>query len=282
MVNLVSEDIETGENMKETVLPGEFFGVITALGRFPREENAIVALDATVDVFTVPEFELYAMSDSKIILDLLKTISVQTRQVHTRIAILSNPIKLSPDEALFGIGEKHLKKGRHSHAKYVFTRYLELYPNGKDADKAAKNLNLGENALEEGAEKGENFNPAKAYYNAINLIKMEKYKDALRVFTQVADSEDTEWAPKGVYEVGHCLFLLNRFEECIKHYKKMLLLNTKHPDIKDAMYYMGQACEKMDEKNLAIEWYKKVIDLPSSENDKTRAKTIQALEALGG
>jgi TolA-binding protein len=287
MIYLVCEDIETGENMKQTVLPGEFFGVISALGRFPREENAIVASEeAAVDVFTVPEFELYAMSDTKIILNLLKAISAQTRQTHTRIAVLSKPVKVSPDEGLFGIGEKYLKSGKYSRAKYVFTRYLDVYPKGKDATKADINLHIAEDALEHAAQRSgkpvERFDPRRAFYVAINLIKTEKYKEAMRIFAQVAASDDTDWAAKGTYEIGRCLYLLGRFEDCLKHYQKMLLLDPKHPDIKDAMFYMGQACERTDQKDLAVDWYKKIIAMPTSVNDKTRPRTIQALEALGG
>jgi CRP-like cAMP-binding protein len=285
-VSLISEDIETRENAKETVLPGEFFGVRSALGRYPRDENAIVLSEATVAAFTVPEFELYAMSDTKIILNLLKVFSGEMRQIHTRIAVMAEPVKLTPDEGLFRIGEKYLKNERHSHAKYIFTRYLALYPNGKNADKAAKNLHLAEDALDQAAQRGEGtsekFNSAKAYYNAINLIKTEKYNDAMRIFTQVADLGDTNWAAKGVYEIGRCLFLLNRFEECIKHYQNMFLLNPKHQDIKDAMFYVGQSCERTGKKDTATDWYKKILAMPGSDNDKIRAKTIQALEAIGG
>jgi TolA-binding protein len=285
-VNLVSEDIETGDNVRETVQPGEFFGVRSALGRYPRDENALVLSEATVSVFTVPEFELYAMSDTKFILDLLKVFSGQMRQIHTRIAVLSKTDKLKPETGLFGIGERYLKKKQYSHAKYIFSRYLTHYPEGRDAAKAAINLHLAETGLaraEQGIEEpSDEFNPANAYYNALNFIKSEKYGDALHVFTQVANSEDTIWAAKGIYEIGRCLYFMNKYEECIKHYQHMILLHPKHQDIKDAMYYVGQAYERIGKKTVAAAWYKKIIALPFSDNDKTRSKTIQALEALGG
>jgi TolA-binding protein len=285
-VSLVSEDITTGENVKETVLPGEFFGVRSALGRYPRDENAIVLSEASVSVFTVPEFELYVMSDTKVILSLLRVLSFQMRQIHTRIAVLTKTETLRPDKGLFGIGEKYLKNNRYSHAKYIFTRYLELYPRGRDADMAAKNLQLAETALRQAEDMAkilpEKFNASNAYYNAVNLIKTEKYDEAMRIFVQVADSENTEWAAKGIYEVGRCLFFLNRYDECVKHYQKMFLLYPKHQDTKDAMFYLGQVCERTGKKDNATDWYKKILAMPGSDNEKIRSKTIQALEALGG
>ena len=51
-----SNDIETKEEINELVAPGEFFGVKSALGRYPRDESAMVLADSEVLVFTVPEF----------------------------------------------------------------------------------------------------------------------------------------------------------------------------------------------------------------------------------
>lgn len=41
-VSLKSNDIETGQEMQEMIQMGEFFGVKSALGKYPREETAIV------------------------------------------------------------------------------------------------------------------------------------------------------------------------------------------------------------------------------------------------
>ncbi|MFW5642903.1 MAG: Crp/Fnr family transcriptional regulator, partial [Alkalispirochaeta sp.] len=54
---LRSRDIETGQELTDLIQTGEFFGVKSALGHFPREEDAMVLSDADVVQFTVPEFE---------------------------------------------------------------------------------------------------------------------------------------------------------------------------------------------------------------------------------
>ena len=54
---LKSNDIETGQETKELIQTGEFFGVKSAMGKYPREETAIVLQDSSMLVFTVPEFE---------------------------------------------------------------------------------------------------------------------------------------------------------------------------------------------------------------------------------
>jgi TolA-binding protein len=205
------------------------------------------------------------------------------RKIHTQISLITGTAEIKPDEGLFDIGERYLRNKRFARAKYIFSRYLELYPRGKDAEKAAKNLHIAEIGAAQAAqqEPPEKFNAGKAYYNAVNLIKTGNNADAMRIFTEVAASEDTEWAVKGVYEIGRCLFFLNRYEDCIKHYQNMFEKFPKHQDIKDAMFYVGQACEKTGKKDIAADWYKKIIAMPSADNDKTRAKTVQALDALG-
>jgi len=146
-VSLVYEDIETGEDVRDPVQPGEFFGVKSSLGRYPREENAMAMDDTTVMAFTIPEFELFALSNTRIILKMLKVLSNQMRKVHNQVSSLLETEDVKPDEGLFAIGEKYLKLKRYSHAKYIFSRYLTHYPAGRKAAVAAKNLKMAEIAL---------------------------------------------------------------------------------------------------------------------------------------
>jgi len=146
-VSLVYEDIETGDDVRDPVQPGDFFGVKSALGRFPREENAIALADSTVLAITVPEFESMALANTKIVLKMLKVFSTQMRRIHTQVSKLTESTDTKPDEGLFSIGERYLKLKRYSHAKYVFNRYLALYPGGRHAVQATKNLQIVEVAL---------------------------------------------------------------------------------------------------------------------------------------
>ncbi|MDR0455537.1 MAG: Crp/Fnr family transcriptional regulator [Treponema sp.] len=150
-VSLVYTDIESKNDIRSPVQPGEFFGVKSALGRFPHEENAIAMANNTVVMaFTIPEFEALAMSNTRIIFKMLKVFSNQLRRVHAQVASLTKSGGVEPDEGLFALGEKYLKNKRYAHAKYVFDRYLIHYPTGINANKAVKNLQLAEAALVRG------------------------------------------------------------------------------------------------------------------------------------
>jgi CRP-like cAMP-binding protein len=147
-VSLVLKDLETGEDIRDQVQAGEFFGVKSALGRFPREENAIAVADSTVMAFTVPEFEALAISNTRIIMKMLKVFSNQMRRVHAQVSsLLETEEEMKPEDGLFALGAKYLKNRQFSNAKYVFSQYLIHYPTGANAEQAVKNLKIAESNL---------------------------------------------------------------------------------------------------------------------------------------
>jgi TolA-binding protein len=298
-ISLVLTNLETGEDVRNPVQPGEFFGVKSALGRFPREENAIALANSTIMAFSVPEFEALVMSNTRIILKMLKVFSNQMRKTHAQVASLTETDEMKPDEGLFTIGEKYLKNKNYAYAKYVFDRYLTHYPASKRAEQAEKNLKLAQ-AGSSGATAGKrpkNNAPVKedapppppakesatanAYYDAVNLISQEQYQEALRNFNQIiAANKEPEWVEKSAYEAGHCLFLLKKFDDCINFYTKFLKQYKEYPDTRDVMFYIGQSYEKMNSKTLASEWYNKIITLSGDKKDAARTKAMKALKAL--
>jgi TolA-binding protein len=297
-VSLGYQDIETKEDIHDAVQPGEFFGVKSALGRYSREENAMALSDTTLMVFTVQEFEAVAMANSRIIMKMLKVFSNQMRRVHKQVSKLMAKEEEPPADGLFSVGEFYLKNKRFSHAKYVFSRYLTYYPSGKNAFQAAKNLETAENALSQygdgkgpgvaGASyasepAGSSFgdDPSTIYNDAIGLISQGKYQEAYKSFKLIVDAgTDAEWAAKAAYEIGRCMFLLNKFEDSLKYLTNVLTKYPKHPNILDAMLVIGQCNEKTGKKEQAAAFYKKIISMGGS-NDGAVEKAKQALSAVG-
>jgi len=300
-VSLVYQDIETGADVKDPVQPGEFFGVKSALGHYPREENAIALSETTVMAFTVPEFEAIAMANSRIIMKMLKVFSNQMRRVHKQVSKLMAKEEQSPADSLYNVGEFYLRNKRFSHAKYVFSRYLTFYPSDKDAVQASKNLEIAENALSQyGDGNGPGVsvsvnNPAaaeqtpsdsskmtKPYYDAVSMISQGKYPEAYTALKTLAGStSDPEWLAKISFEMGRCLFLLNKYEDSIKYFSSMLTRFPKHPDLTDVMFIMGQCNEKIGRKDQAAAFYKKILSMGGNEDNDTIIKTRRALNAIG-
>ena len=280
-ISLVSIDIETGEEVREPVAPGEFFGVKSALGHFPREENAVAVADSAAMVFSVPEFEAFTVSNPGIILKMLKMFSTQLRRVHAQIARLTTSETVKPDEGLFAIGERYLKLKHYAHAKYIFSHYLIHYPSGAQAALAAKNLKTAESAIASIPVKPQPKGPSVDYRNAIGLISKQNYEEAIEAFKKIIDtSGEAEWISKSEYAIGNCLFLQEKFEDCIKHFSDLLSKNPGHTEAKEAMFYIGQAYEKMSNKGQAAAWYNKILALPNLEAGGMRARVKQALKGL--
>jgi len=300
-VSLVYQDIETGADVRDPVQPGEFFGVKSAMGRYPREENAVALSETAVMVFTVPEFEAVATANSRIILKMLKVFSNQMRRVHKQVSKVMAKEEAPPADGLFAVGEFYLKNKRFSHAKHVFSRYLTFYPSGKNAIQASKNLEVAENSLSRygdgkgpgiavtnpgsgsSASAGDPNKAAKSYYDAVSLTSQGRYQDAFLAFKSIVDSgADPEWTAKASFEIGRCMFLLNKFEESIKCFTSMLTRYPKHPDLKEAMYIMAQCNEKIGRKDQAGAFYNKILSMCSSDDDEMVAKVKRALSAIGG
>jgi TolA-binding protein len=259
--------------------------------------------------FTVPEFEALASANTRIILKMLKVFSNQMRRIHRQVSNLMEKEEMNPDVGLFNTGEYYLKNKRFSHAKYTFSRYLTYYPSGRNAVQAARNLEAAETALSPyGDGKGPgvsvsspantrpqgNFSPGnavggasseaatKAYYDALSLVSQEKYQQAYMAFKKMEEQGgDPEWMARCSFEIGRCLYLLGKYDDCIRYYTSMLTKYPKYPDIRDVMFFMGQSHEKGNRKDQAIAFYKKLLSMPADEDNGTTIKAKRALKGLG-
>ena len=296
-VNLVYQNIETGEDIHDLVQPGEFFGVKSALGRYPREENAVAVQDAAIMSFTVPEFEALAAANTRIIMKMLKVFSNQMRRIHNQVSSLMKEETINPEAGLFNVGQYYLKNKKYIQAKYVFSRYLTYYPSGKNAQQAAKDLETAETAAKTGsgpaapqgsaaaraaAEPEVNLtDTAKAFYDAVSLISQQKYQLAYLEFKKIVDSgAEPEYVAKSTFEIGRCLFLLGKYGDCVKYYTMIITKYPKHPDLGDALFYMGQSYEKNNNRDQAATFYRKILSMPGNEDDGTHVKARRALKAL--
>jgi CRP-like cAMP-binding protein len=321
-VSLTYSDIETGQDIHELIQMGEFFGVKSALGKYPREENALVLQDATVLMFTVSEFEQFSSQNIRIVLKMLKVFSNQLRRIQKQIeTLLEKETQQSPEVGLYKTGEYYLKNRMYAQAVYVFSRYLTYYPAGRYTQDATRNLESSENSLNKyGQGKGpapivsgqplvnaaiddskpassdpqsqsqkissaiSELSPAaKQYYNGVSLFTQEKYQAAFLEFKKIVDANsDPEYVAKSLFEQGRCVFSLGQMDTVISHYSKMLQTYPKHPDLVDTLFYIGQAYEKKGDKAKAAGFYKKILSMQLDEDDSVHIKARRALKGIEG
>jgi TolA-binding protein len=299
-VSLSYQDIETGEDLIDLVQPGEFFGVKAALGRYPEEENAIVSLETTIKVFSIPEFEQLVSSNIRIIMKMLKVFSRELRRVHRQTSNIMEKEGYDPEDpeqSLFNVGQYYLKNKRFPQARYIFGRYLTYYPSGKNAALAAKNLQFMQSersaasvppsvAANRNSSVGQVFvesDAGKAYHEAVNLISQGEFQRAFAALQAILKAnENPEYMAKSSYEIGRCLFMMNKFEECIRHFTLMITNYPRHPNLGDALLYIAQSHGNQGKKEMAEVFYKKILSMVPDKNAPVNMKAKKALATLEG
>ncbi len=357
-VSLNYTDIETGQEIHELIKTGEFFGVKSALGRYPREETAVVLQDSTVIGFSVPEFEALANQNTRVIIKMLKVFSNQLRRIHKRVQNLLDSGELGkPETGLYKIGEYYLKNRQYTQALYAYKRYLVYYPSGTHAADVTRKIDLTQEYLqkygqgcgpEQGAapaadagggqpapggeaaapsrgeprprqagpsgrseaadpadqagapprpgagpreprprEPGSSAPPqepsavAKAYYNAVSLVSQQKYQEAFQQFQKLAaGGGDAEYSAKSQFEMGRCLYYLGQKDSCIRTFTQLVQKYPKHPELKEALYYVGLCYDDKGDKGRAAGFYNKILTMVGEEDPLYR-KVRKALKAIG-
>ncbi len=136
-VILIYNSLDGTKEEKYLVKVGEFFGVKSALGKYPREETAQVIGSARVLILTQEEFQQLALKNTRLVLQMSKVFSKELRQIHSKIReILKVDSIKDPEYELMNVGESFYLSGNIEHAQYIFEKYLYYYPDGKFRERA--------------------------------------------------------------------------------------------------------------------------------------------------
>jgi TolA-binding protein len=265
-VSLNYLDIETSKEVREIIQTGEFFGVKSALGKYPREENAVVLSDAQVLIFSVPEFEVYAQRQTRIIMKMLKVFSNQLRRVHKQVDnLLEKNEAQSPEAGLFKAGEYYLKARQYSQAKYIFSRYLTYYPVGKLAEQASRYLE----AAESGSVKyGDGRGPAPLMVEATRAgagggqADRDEGKQAEPSRPPEgaahAPGEGLSDAAKSYYDAVS-LFSSEKYKEALTGFKRIVEANADPEYVTKALYDMGRCLFMLQQYELTIKHFTQMV-----------------------
>lgn len=134
-----TSDIETKDAITEQIKNGEFFGVKSALGHFPREETVTVLADSTCVSLTVPEFESMFGGNKGVMMKMLRVFSGQLRQVHKKIeSILNQDLTVNPMSAMVSVAQAFYDDEKFRSCCDVCIAFLKRYPNYYDKNEVVK------------------------------------------------------------------------------------------------------------------------------------------------
>jgi tetratricopeptide (TPR) repeat protein len=365
-VVLTTTKLDTGEEVKEEVRQGEFFGVKSALGKYPREETAQTMGNTTVLVLNPADFERLVLKNATVVRKMLRVFSNQLRRiVKMERSVLGEGEIVNPDAELFKIGEYYYKAGVAKHAQYAYKRYMEYYPDGERAAVAMqriRGIDAGEpppadidgfdavpapppaksaggdefapaddsgtssdmidfdaSPHEEEAPAGkadggmalsdemddflsdknspglDDFSldgavddkspndlnaAANASYTKGNFSTALEYYQKIISLKKTGSPDDKKLFEKAHYDAGRCLMEMAKPKDALEILSKILRNFPGSPYVKPAIFNIGLIFESVNQKDKAITYYNKVLNM--TPKDKLNSEALSKIKQLQG
>jgi CRP-like cAMP-binding protein len=138
LIALDSTDIETNAPVADYVRPGEFLGIKSALGHFPREETATVLDDSVVIALTIIEFEQLISSNKDLMTKMLQAFSNQLRTLHRKTeAILQSTAVVDGAPGMFDVARSFYADNQYLACCNICERLIKLFPDSPETSVAA-------------------------------------------------------------------------------------------------------------------------------------------------
>ncbi|MCB1178696.1 MAG: cyclic nucleotide-binding domain-containing protein [Leptospiraceae bacterium] len=296
--------------IKEDVKLGEFFGVKSALGRYPREETAQVLGGATVLVFKMPDFEAFVATKTHLILKMMKVFSSQLRQIHNKVREQLGQFGdvRTPSYELMNVAEVYHKLGDYDHSIYAYEKYLSHYPGGNYAGRATELLNLAKRnsmypmnmseLVYEPERKGGGSSQAgggaaaptsssgggagkqltEMFNKAESLFDSGKTEEAVAIYRNLMDYKEPKSPEEdrikeiSTYKFGIGLGAKGDHDEAYNVLSGYVRKYPKGEKVKDSIFNLASISEQKGEKEKAVMLYNKVLTLQPEDSLSEDAK----------
>jgi len=205
-VTLNSIDIETGSHVTESIGQGEFFGVKSAFGHYPREEEARVLADSAVICMTVQEFEQMFSHNKPLIFKMLRVFSNQLRSIHKKTeSVLNSSAKVSQSDGMLAVAQAFYDDGKYVSCCDVLVKLLKRFPDADNKQEAAVMLQDAKHRKELMAER-ETHTEAQSVLPPANSTLLKQFE--LPAFARFAKTYEPGQVIIAEYEPGDCFYLI--------------------------------------------------------------------------
>ncbi len=279
-IALSSVDIENGSQITENIKAGEFFGVKSALGNHPREENAMVVSNSLVYVFSISEFEGFAHKNSRIIMQMLKGCSRQLRNVHAKLeSLLDSRQETNNEDGLFTVASTFFKSQHYQASRQVAERYKMLYPQGRHlssiesiimnaSQMQGKSFGVAEKNSPPGIRAASSAAPASHDGDssvldlqlAQNFMKQQNWAEAYKQYHLIIEAD------KGDVEAAHigaicCLYKQAEYVRCMQLATGFVTRFPQSLKLAEALMYLGLCYQNMKRLDKALLFYDKALTM---------------------
>ena len=312
---LISSLISSNEEKREQINLGEFFGIKSVLGHYPREETAQAIEDASLVVFSQEEFEKYIIHNTRLIVKMLRVFSHELRDVHLRLrSILKVGQQKNVASELLNIAEAFHKAHNINHAVYAFKCYLKQYPNGKNTKRAKELLEMCQQdktypssyeppeAENEEFGKGKEPQPKKkappqekssssqsviisSYDEAQRSLKVENWEGAVSNLQKcIGEKAPKEAQEKAVYEKAHfeiglALLKNKKHNEACNSFSKYIKRYPAGEYVRHCIYQLALVQESRGNSKQARAFYYKIATM--RPHDDVTAQARKRLQEIG-
>ena len=222
---LTSIDIETGATVVEHIKEGEFFGVKSAFGHFPREETVTVLTDSVTVAMSLSEFEQLFSTNKSVIIKMLKVFSKQLRNIHKKTeSILNSHEEINPLLGMQSVAQCFYEDNQNKACCEVCLKFFTRYPNAPNTNNM-KQLYL---AAKKRMEIQKSVPVVQAYTNDyISTPVASGLKQfSLPAFARFAKNFEPGSVIISEYEPGDCFYLIQsgrvQLVKCVNGKKKNL------------------------------------------------------------
>lgn len=221
---LTSTDIETGIPVTEYIKEGEFFGVKSALGHFPREETATVVSDSMTIAMSVQEFEKLFSNNKQVIMKMLRVFSNQLRNIHKKTeSILNSHEEVNPQAGMLAVAQSFYDDEQYKTCCDVCLKFLQRFPNSLNKETVAKLYTDSKKRMEMQTQRGRKVEiEPQAPIQTSSALK----QFSLPAFSRFAKKFEPGSVIISEYEPGDCFYLIQsgrvQLVKCVKGAKKNL------------------------------------------------------------
>jgi len=304
-VMLISTALDTGEEIKEDVQVGEFFGVRSSVGKYVREETAQVLGPTQLLVFKMPEFEQFVLKNTRLIMKMLRVFSKELRNIHRQVReTLKVGAARDPSYELMNVAESFHRHGSMDHAVYAYQKYLEHYPGGIYSARSSDLMEMAQNgsvfpygyaSLDSVSGTGtQDFSSgfgiddggmsetagggiSDKFYNAMSLFGRGEYQEALNEYSEIltqepSSSEEEEITGKTYFEKGRCELKLKQLDSASASFTHYVKNYSDGEFVKESVYQLAVISEAKGNQDRARSLYMKVATMKPADSITTEAK----------
>ena len=226
-VILSSIDVETGKESAESVREGEFFGVKSALGHFPREETVRVVTDTQAISMTVLEFEQLFSSNKAVIMKMLRVFSNQLRSIHRKIESILNKGDAGVNQytGMQLVAQSFYDDEQYKSCCDVCLKALTRFPTAPNKNNIAKLYTEAKKRADMQAARGVVTEPSGSIISSVAAQNAMK-QFSLPAFSRFAKTFNPGDVIIAEYEPGDCFYLIQsgqvQLVKCVNGVKKNL------------------------------------------------------------